>query len=123
MLSAINFSQHIGTIVALIARWYEFGGTDPITQYLRNGEATIGDKTFDSIDLYWWRAQLGLVQQDPFLFNDTIFKNVEYGLVGTEHEHAPTEVKKALVEQACKDAYADGFIRNLPKVGLRNMAA
>jgi ATP-binding cassette subfamily B (MDR/TAP) protein 1 len=57
-----------------------------------------------------------LVQQDPFLFNDTIYKNVEYGLVGTEDEHASLEVKKALVERACKDAYADEFIRNLPEV-------
>jgi hypothetical protein len=36
--------------------------------------------------------------------------------VGTEDEHASLEVKKALVERACKDAYADEFIRNLPEV-------
>jgi ATP-binding cassette subfamily B (MDR/TAP) protein 1 len=59
---------------------------------------------------------VGLVQQDPFLFNDTIYRNVEYGLVGTEHENASAEVKRTLVEQACKDAYADGFIRSLPEV-------
>jgi ABC-type multidrug transport system fused ATPase/permease subunit len=105
-----------GTIVALISRWYELGGTDPIANYLRNGEITIGDKPVGSTDLHWWRAQLGLVQQDPFLFNDTIFKNVEYGLVGTQYEHAPIEVKRSLVERACKDAYADEFIRHLPEV-------
>jgi ATP-binding cassette subfamily B (MDR/TAP) protein 1 len=56
------------------------------------------------------------VQQEPFLFNDTIFKNVEYGLVGTEWENAPYETKRQLVEQACKEAYADEFIAILPDV-------
>lgn len=69
-----------------------------------------------TIDLHWWRAQIGLVQQDPFLFNDTIFKNVEYGLVGTKYEHAASEVKLRLVQQACQDAFADEFIRKLPEV-------
>jgi ATP-binding cassette subfamily B (MDR/TAP) protein 1 len=62
-----------------------------------------------------------LVQQDPFLFNDTIYRNVEYGLVGTDHEYASSEVKKVLVEQACKDAYADEFIRNLPDVSSQHL--
>jgi ABC-type multidrug transport system fused ATPase/permease subunit len=77
---------------------------------------TIGNRDLNSIDLHWWRSQLGLVQQEPFLFNDTIYKNVEYGLVNTEYEHASEEVKRTLVERACKDAYADEFIRNLPEV-------
>jgi ATP-binding cassette subfamily B (MDR/TAP) protein 1 len=76
----------------------------------------IGDKSLGSIDLHWWRAQVGLVQQEPFLFNDTIYKNVEYGLVGTEHEFASNSVKKGLIEKACRDAYAEEFIHNLPEV-------
>ena len=36
-----------------------------------------------NMDLGWWRPQIGLVQQEPFLFDDTIERNVEYGLVGT----------------------------------------
>ncbi|KAF2679024.1 ABC multidrug transporter-like protein [Lentithecium fluviatile CBS 122367] len=103
------------TIVALIQRWYELGGTDPTTNYLRNGSIRIGPTNLNEIDLHWWRAQIGLVQQDSFLFNDTIFKNVEYGLVGTEFEFAPLEERRELVEQACKEAYADDFIRLLPE--------
>ncbi|KAF2826675.1 ABC multidrug transporter-like protein [Ophiobolus disseminans] len=102
------------TVVALISRWYELGGQDPIANYLRNGEVTIGGRNLKDIDLFWWRSQVGLVQQEPFLFNDTIYKNVEYGLVGTDYEHVPEHIKQALVEQACRDAYADIFIRNLP---------
>jgi ATP-binding cassette, subfamily B (MDR/TAP), member 1 len=56
------------------------------------------------------------VQQEPFLFNDTIIKNIEYGLIGTEWEHAPEEEKKSHVERACKEAFADEFIERLPEV-------
>jgi ATP-binding cassette subfamily B (MDR/TAP) protein 1 len=104
------------TIVALIQRWYELGSPDPITNYLRNGSIRLGATNLNEIDLHWWRAQIGMVQQDSFLFNDTIFKNVEYGLVGTQWEEATDGEKKKLVEQACKEAYADEFIRSLPKV-------
>jgi ATP-binding cassette subfamily B (MDR/TAP) protein 1 len=108
------------TIIALIQRWYELGGNDPITNYLRNGSIKIGTVNLNEIDLHWWRAQVGLVQQDSCLFNDTIFRNIEYGLVGTKLEDAPIEVKRELVEQASKEAYADEFIRTLPQVETPN---
>jgi ATP-binding cassette subfamily B (MDR/TAP) protein 1 len=69
------------------------------------------------IDSTWWRSQIGLVQQDPFLFNDTILKNLELGLVGTEWEHVERREKRHLIEQACKEAYAHDFITALPEVG------
>ncbi|KAF2642180.1 ABC multidrug transporter-like protein [Massarina eburnea CBS 473.64] len=103
------------TIVALVQRWYELGGTDPITMYLRNGSIKIGDVNLSDIDLHWWRSQIGFVQQETFLFNDTIFKNVEYGLMGTEWENAGMDEKRKLVEQACKEAYADEYIQMLPE--------
>ncbi|KAF1952136.1 ABC multidrug transporter-like protein [Byssothecium circinans] len=103
------------TIVALIQRWYELGGNDPITNYLRNGSIQIGDTSLNEFDLHWWRSQIGFVQQETFLFNDTIFKNVEYGLMGTEWEHASGYEKRRLVQQACKEAYADEFIQMLPE--------
>jgi ATP-binding cassette subfamily B (MDR/TAP) protein 1 len=68
------------------------------------------------IDLKWWRSQIGLVQQEPFLFNDTIYKNVEYGLIGTEWEHATKERKMKLVRGACREAFAAEFILRLPEV-------
>lgn len=62
------------------------------------------------------RSQIGLVQQEPFVFNDTIFKNVEFGLIGSPWEHEDAETKKKLVEAACKEAYADEYISRLPLV-------
>lgn len=68
----------------------------------------------EEINLKWWRSQIGLVQQEPFLFNDTIFRNVAYGLVGTEWENESVEKKRELVVEACKEAFADEFIDRLP---------
>lgn len=104
------------TTVALIQRWYELGSLDPIANFLRNGTIKIGDKDLNEINLYWWRSRIGFVQQEPYLFNDTIYKNVEYGLVGTNWEYASHDVKEHLVKQACREAYADDFILRLPEV-------
>lgn len=80
------------------------------------GVVTVGGHNLEELDLKWWRAQIGLVQQEPFLFNDTIFKNVANGLVGTKFEDAPEEKKRELVKEACQEAYADEFINRLPEV-------
>lgn len=104
------------TITALILRWYQLGGVDEISKYSRNGTIKIGDMNLNDIDLHWWRTQIGIVQQEPFLFNMTIFQNVEYGLVGTKWEYANDQVKKEMVIAACKEACAHEFIQMLPEV-------
>ncbi len=82
----------------------------------RNGTVTAGGRPLREVDLKWWRSQIGLVQQEPFLFNNTIYHNVEFGLIGTEWEDAEAELKQALVKQACEEAFADEFINRLPEV-------
>ncbi|KAH9897536.1 P-loop containing nucleoside triphosphate hydrolase protein [Xylariomycetidae sp. FL2044] len=72
------------------------------------------DYELEEINLKWWRAQIGLVQQEPFLFNDTIFKNVAHGLIGSELEGETEERKKEMVIEACKESFADEFIDRLP---------
>jgi ATP-binding cassette subfamily B (MDR/TAP) protein 1 len=78
------------------------------------GSIFVGGKNLNSVDLKWWRSQIGLVQQEPFIFNDTISKNVEYGLIGSQWENESPEIKKGLVEEACREAFADEFITRLP---------
>jgi len=80
-----------------------------------SGAISVGDHNIDDLDLKWWRSQIGLVQQEPYIFNDTIYKNVEYGLVGSKFEHESPEVKRQLVLEACKEAYADEYITKLPQ--------
>lgn len=66
------------------------------------------------IDLKWWRSQIGLVQQEPFLFNDTVHNNVAHGLIGSAFQNESEERKRELVKEACKEAFADEFIDRLP---------
>ncbi|KAI0859458.1 ABC transporter-like protein [Xylaria cubensis] len=105
------------TIVALIQRWYEMDGDmgdRKLILFFRNGSVTVGGRKLTDLDLKWWRSQIGLVQQEPFLFSQTIFDNVASGLVGTDWEDADSKVKRDLVQAACKEAYADEFISRLP---------
>ncbi|KAI1408914.1 P-loop containing nucleoside triphosphate hydrolase protein [Hypoxylon sp. FL1857] len=78
------------------------------------GSISTCDHELDEINLKWWRSQIGLVQQEPFLFNDTIYKNVAHGLIGSDFENETEERKKELVKEACKEAFADEFIDRLP---------
>ncbi|KAH8671517.1 ABC transporter [Xylariales sp. PMI_506] len=105
------------TIVGILQRWYEFNGdmeTNQFVLWLRNGLITVGGRKLSEIDVKWWRNQIGLVQQDNALFDTTIYKNVEYGLIGTKWEHAHEGIKDRLVRKACRDAFADEFIDRLP---------
>ncbi|KAM0419039.1 hypothetical protein ACHAPT_011978 [Fusarium lateritium] len=129
------------TIVALVERWYSLSSqhvmpkvaqakapkesddenlteleekptmsVDPIL----SGSITVGGHNLEDLDLKWWRAQIGFVQQEPFLFNDTIFNNVANGLIGTEWADEREERKREMVQEACHEAYAHEFISRLP---------
>lgn len=56
------------------------------------------------------------MQQEPVLFSGTVYDNVAYGLLGTDKANLPENEQRALIEKACKDAYAEEFIERLPKV-------
>ncbi|KAK2807235.1 hypothetical protein FQN50_005522 [Emmonsiellopsis sp. PD_5] len=124
------------TIVALLERWYQIGsqfeeGSLPATPSPENedppndkldesdavpnsGEITINRYRIDDLDLKWWRSQIGLVQQEPFIFNTSIYQNVAYGLVGSQWENETEEVKRDLVKEACQEAFASEYIEKLP---------
>ncbi|PHH88705.1 hypothetical protein CDD83_7189 [Cordyceps sp. RAO-2017] len=80
-----------------------------------DGQIHTSGHPLDDIDLKWWRCQIGLVQQEPFLFNDTIYANVANGLVGSDWENEPEARKRELVKEACREAFADEFIDKLPQ--------
>lgn len=100
------------TIVGLLERWFELSTQKGDHQ----GNIFAGEHEITSLDLKWWRSQIGLVQQNPFLFDDTIFKNVAFGLIGTKWEHETDEVKQKLVKKACEQAFANEYIKRLPEV-------
>lgn len=83
-----------------------------------SGSISIGAHDLDDLEGKWWRAQIGLVQQEPFLFNSSIFENVANGLLGTEWENESEAKKREMVQDACQEAYAHEFICRLPDVSL-----
>jgi len=118
------------TIVGLLERWYQLDsdhhsdttketGTqgeieEDVLSSVATGSITVGGHNINNFDLKWWRSQIGLVQQEPFLFNDTIENNVAFGLIGTQWEDAEPAKKSELVRHACSEAFADQFINKLP---------
>jgi ATP-binding cassette subfamily B (MDR/TAP) protein 1 len=98
------------TLVSLLERWYQ----------PTSGVILLDDYDITEIDPKWLRQQIALVEQQPQLFNASIFDNIAYGLIGTDKEHAPMEEKLLLVEEACREARAFDFIQNLPKVSSKS---
>jgi ATP-binding cassette subfamily B (MDR/TAP) protein 1 len=91
------------TVVGLMERWYE----------PESGTIKIDGRDVRDLDVQWLRTQVRFVQQEPVLFNTTIYQNVRLGLVGAAD--LPESEIEARVIEACRDANADSFIRNLPE--------
>jgi ABC-type multidrug transport system fused ATPase/permease subunit len=50
-----------------------------------------------------------------------VYENIALGLSGTDKEKLPESEKRVLVEKACRDAYADEFVQQLPEVCSKSM--
>lgn len=59
-----------------------------------------------SLNLSWWRSNIGLVGQEPILFDSTISENIRYG---------NTKATNDQIERASKTANAHEFIKSFPK--------
>lgn len=59
------------------------------------------------MNLHWLRSQLGLVSQEPLLFDLTIAENIAYGLENIPMEDIIDAAKKANIHE---------FIDQLPQV-------
>lgn len=84
------------TLVSLLMRFY-----DP-----QGGNITIDGYDIREISLKALRDQIGLVRQEPFLFNGTVRENIAYG-----DPNASDDQIAAAALAAC----ADDFIRRLPE--------
>lgn len=61
------------------------------------------------LNLAWLRSQLGLVSQEPILFDCSIAENIQYG----DNRRV---VSQEEVEEAAKNANIHNFILGLPEV-------
>ncbi|KAH7165052.1 multidrug resistance protein 1, 2, 3 [Fusarium sp. MPI-SDFR-AT-0072] len=93
------------TIIGLLERWY-----DPAS-----GDITLDGISLRDLSVTWLRTAMRLVQQEPVLFNGTVFENIANGLIGTSWENESRQIQEDRVKHAAKLAFADEFIQNLPE--------
>lgn len=84
------------TTVGLIERFYDV--SEGSVEYL--------GVDVRSLNVSWYRDQIGYVGQEPVLFNDTIARNISYG--------APNATRKE-IEEACRQANCYDFIQEFPE--------
>ncbi|KAF3950517.1 hypothetical protein CMV_023740 [Castanea mollissima] len=70
------------TVIALLERFY-----DPDL-----GHITLDKTEINKLQLKWLRQQMGLVSQEPILFNDTIRANIAYGKGGDGGDATEAEI-------------------------------
>lgn len=82
------------TLCNLIPRFYD----------ATSGKITIDGEDIRKITLKSLRQNIGIVQQDVYIFSGTIFENIAYGKIGATLDE---------VKEAAKKAGADEFIKEL----------
>jgi len=87
--------------------------------YINSGEILIDGKNIEDYDIHWLRSQIGLVSQEPTLFDTTIAENISIAC-WCENENEKTLLQEN-VEEAAKQANAHEFIKKLPN-GYATMA-
>ncbi|XP_019168033.1 PREDICTED: ABC transporter B family member 9-like [Ipomoea nil] len=85
------------TVIGLVERFY---APD-------SGEVLLDGVPIEKLNLNWLRQQMGLVSQEPVLFNDRIRNNIAYGKQGNVTEEEIIEAAKA--------SNAHTFISSLPQ--------
>ena len=90
------------TITQLIERFY-----DP-----SSGQLTFCEKKTSDLNLFWLRSQIGIVSQEPILFDLSIAENIAYG-------DNSRKVSMEEIQEAAKLANIHDFITKLPKVSRR----
>ncbi|ORX57903.1 P-loop containing nucleoside triphosphate hydrolase protein [Piromyces finnis] len=84
------------TIIGLLLRWY-----DP-----SNGSIIVDRNANSKYNLKWLRQQIGIVNQEPSLFNISVRDNIRYGKEDATEEE---------IIEAAKKANIHGFISSLPE--------
>ncbi|XP_053322474.1 ATP-dependent translocase ABCB1 [Spea bombifrons] len=85
------------TTVQLLERFYDAS----------EGEVCLDDHGVKMLNIQWLRAQMGIVSQEPMLFDCSIAENIAYG-------DNSRKVSQEEIEMAAKEANIHSFIESLP---------
>ncbi len=110
ILDGVSFHVLSGENVALIGK-SGVGKTTVLDLILAfhfptSGRILIDGMDIKKLDLRTYRSQIGIVPQDPTLFNDTVEMNIKYGNFGKSKE---------AIKKAAEKAHAAEFIEKFPK--------
>ena len=110
VLKNINFTLKPGQKIAIVGS--SGAGKSTLAKLLfRFYDISSGEITIDQQDIKLFtqdsvRRSMGVVPQDPVMFNETIFYNIAYGRAGASEEE---------VKRAAKLSFIDSFIYSLPE--------
>lgn len=96
------------TLCSLIPRFYDVTG----------GRIMIDGKDIRSVTLKSLRDQIGMVQQDVYLFAGTIFENIQYGKPGATREEVIEAAKNANAHEFIM-AFPDGYDTDIGQRGIK----
>lgn len=96
------------TLCSLIPRFYDVTG----------GRIMIDGKDIRSVTLKSLRDQIGMVQQDVYLFAGTIFENIQYGKPGATREEVIKAAKNANAHEFIM-AFPDGYDTDIGQRGIK----
>lgn len=96
------------TICSLIPRFYD----------VDNGSISIDGMDVRDMTMRSLRSQIGIVQQDVFLFTGTIFENIAYGKLGATDEEVYEAARKAHLEEFVTEL-PDGYETQIGERGLK----
>lgn len=119
IIKSLNFTANMGekigivggsgggktTLIRLLSGLYEID-SGSINVFCSEDEKFLKGKSLSIGELIALRKRVGIVEQEPFLFNDTIYNNIKFG---------NSRASESDINQASIQAYADIFINELPE--------
>lgn len=114
VLNKMNLTIKKGQQIALVGS--SGCGKSTVTQLLERyydpdcGEIKLGEHSLRDINLRWLRSQIGIVSQEPILFDLSIRENIAYG-------DNSRDIPMDEIIEAAKKANCHDFITKLPQVG------